>query len=84
LEDHERFIIEEIGEDGEPIAPAAHVRKFVSQCGVLVRDNIPITTQEWKKTKMEGVSYVDTRSKNTLFRKLLVNFTLPEPDKDDR
>jgi hypothetical protein len=55
-------------------------KKCVSQYGVLVRDNIPSTTQEWKKTNMEGVSYVDTRSKNTLFRKLLVNFTLPEPE----
>ena len=84
MEDHERFTITEIAEDGEPIAPAAHARKFVSQCGVLVRDSIPITTQEWKKTKTEGVTYVDKRSKITLFRKLLVNFTLPEPDEDDR
>jgi hypothetical protein len=58
-------------------------KKCVSQYGVLVRDNIPSTTQEWKKTNMEGVSYVDTRSKNTLFRKLLVNFTLPEPTQDE-
>ena len=84
MEDHESFTITEIAEDGEPIAPAAHARKFVSQCGVLVRDNIPITTQEWKKTKTEGVTYVDTRSKITLFRKLLVNFTLPEPTQGER
>jgi hypothetical protein len=43
LEEHERYWIEEIGEDGEPIAPAVHASKFTRQYGVLVRDNIPIT-----------------------------------------
>jgi hypothetical protein len=45
LEEHERYKIEEIGEDGEPIAPVAHANKFVRQCRVLVRDNILITIQ---------------------------------------
>ena len=85
MEDHERCTIAEIAEDGEPIAPKAHAKKFVSQCGVIVRNTIPITTQEWKKpTNAEGVTYVDTRSKITLFRKLLVNFTLPKPTQDER
>jgi hypothetical protein len=53
LEEHERYRIEEIGEDGKPIAPTAHANKFTRQCGVLFRDNIPITIREWKKTKME-------------------------------
>jgi hypothetical protein len=43
LEEHERYRIEEIGEDGKPIAPMAHASKFTRQCGVLVRDNISIT-----------------------------------------
>jgi hypothetical protein len=43
LEEHEWYMIEEIGEDGKPIAPAAHGNKFTRQCRVLVRDNIPIT-----------------------------------------
>jgi hypothetical protein len=46
LEEHERYWIEEIGEDGEPIAPAAHTIKFTRQCRVLVRDNFPITLRE--------------------------------------
>jgi hypothetical protein len=66
LEEHERYRIEEIGEDGEPIAPAAHASKFTRQCGVLVRDNIPITIREWKKTKTEPVNYVCKRLKNML------------------
>jgi hypothetical protein len=69
LEEHERYRIKEINEDGELIAPAAHTN-------MLVRDNIPITIREWKKTKMEPVSYVHKRFKNMLWKKLMVNFTL--------
>jgi hypothetical protein len=78
LEEHERYQIEEIGEDGEPIAPMAHVNKFTRQCRVLVRDNIPITIREWKKTNTEPISYVRKRLKNMLWKKLMVSFTLPE------
>jgi hypothetical protein len=73
LEEHERYRIKEIGEDGEPIAPAAHANKFVIQCGVLVRDNILITIGEWKNTKTEPVSFVEKRFKNMLWKKLMVN-----------
>jgi hypothetical protein len=52
LEEHDHRI-KEIGEDGEPISPMVHANKFTRQCGVLVRDNIPITIREWKKTKTE-------------------------------
>jgi hypothetical protein len=51
LEEHERYRIEEIGEDGEPIAPAAHISKFTRQCGVLVRDNIPITFENRRRQR---------------------------------
>jgi hypothetical protein len=84
LEEHERYRIEEISEDGEPIAPAAHANKFTRQCGVLVRDNIPITIREWKKTKTEPVSYICKRLKNMLWMKLMVNFTLPEAPEVDQ
>jgi hypothetical protein len=84
LEEHERYRIKEIGEDGEPIAPAAHANKFTRQYGVLVRDNIPITIQEWKNTKTESVSYVHRRFKNMLWKKLMVYFTLPAAPEVDR
>jgi hypothetical protein len=84
LEEHERYRIEEIGEDGKPIAPMAHANKFTRQCRVLVRDNIPITLQECKKTKTEPVSYVRKRLKNILWKKLMVNFTLPSVLEVDR
>jgi len=77
LGDNQRFKIEEVAEDGEPIAPAQHARLFVNQCGVILRDNIPITTQEWNKPKADGVSYVDDRSKDMLWNKLMTHFTLP-------
>jgi hypothetical protein len=68
LEEHERYRIKEIGKDGEPIALAAYGSKFVIQCGVLIRDNIPITIREWKKTKTEPVSFVEKRFKNMLWK----------------
>jgi hypothetical protein len=86
LEEHERYRIEEIGKDGEPTAPTAHASKFIRQCGLLVRDNIPIIIREWKKTKTEPINYVRKRLKNMLWMKLMVNFTLlaaPEVDQNE-
>ena len=55
-----------------------NANKFVHQCGVVVRDNVAISIQEWNKPKkLEGVSYVDDRSKNDLWDKLIAHFTLP-------
>jgi hypothetical protein len=60
LGDDIKFNIDEVAEDGEPIAPEQNARKFINQCGVIVRDNIPITIREWNKPKVDrGVSYVD-------------------------
>jgi hypothetical protein len=73
-----RFKIEEVAEDGEPIAAAKNAKLFVSQCGVIVRDNIPITVREWRKPKVDGVSYVEDRSKEDLRNTLMAHFTLPE------
>ena len=66
--------------NGRPLQPSEHVTKFINQCGVLARDNIPITVHEWKKPKdSAGVRYVSDRSKEDLWRKLMENFNLP-PD----
>ena len=80
--DHQRFTIDEVTKDEEPIAPTKHVKLFVNQCGVVVRDNIPITTREWNKPKADGVSYVDQRSKDFLWNTLMTHFTLP-PEEDE-
>ena len=84
MEGHQRFSIEEIAEDGQPIVPIQHARLFVNQCGAIVRDTIPITIQEWNKPKkaVDGVSYVDQRSKDLLWETLMAHFNLP-PEYDE-
>ena len=80
--DHERFRIDQVAADNRPIAPTDVANKFVKQCGVIVRDYIPITIREWHKPKAEGVSYVGPKGKENLWKKLMVNFTLPAPEVD--
>ena len=50
------------------------------QCGVTVRDTVPISVQEWKPAKVAGVSYVNERLKDVLWDKLIAHFTLPVLD----
>ena len=38
-----RFIITEVAPDGEPTIPEAAAKKYIRQCGSLVRDHIPIS-----------------------------------------
>jgi hypothetical protein len=79
LGDGIKYNIDEVAEDGEPIAPVQNARKFIYQCRVIVRDNIPITIREWNKPKEDReVSYVDERSKNLLWDTLMSHFNLPE------
>ena len=73
--------IEVVSPDGKPLLPRANANKFVHQCGVIVRDNVLISVQEWNKpAKVEGVSYVDNRLKDVLWDKLIAHFTLPVLD----
>ena len=65
---------------GKPVLPKKNVTTFVHQCGVVVRNNVPICIQEWnqpKKEGMENVSFVNKRLKDVLVEKLLANFILP-------
>ena len=79
LQEGVKFNIDVISLSGVPVGPKSHADKFVGQCGVIVRDQIPISTQEWHKPK-EGrlVSFVDERAKNRLWDTLISHFTLPE------
>jgi hypothetical protein len=77
----ERFTIEEIAPDGQPIAPKRTKDTFVHQCGVVVRDSVPISIQEWNKKKDPEVSYVQDRLKDDLWNSLMTNFSLP-PEED--
>lgn len=74
-----RFIISHVSELGEPLQSREHARKFVNQCGVLVRDNILIHIREWKKSIEDfPVSYVPDREKDELGEGLMAHFQLPE------
>jgi hypothetical protein len=75
-----RYRIEVVGVDGEPQAPDDVAKKFVKQCGVLVRDYIPITVQEWNRPSSDGVPFVGDVAKDKLFDRLMINFLLPRPD----
>ncbi|KAK1686030.1 hypothetical protein QYE76_046878 [Lolium multiflorum] len=55
LTDGVRFDIVEIDHNGRPTAPEKAVKLFISQCGVVVRDCIPITVRDWHKPKAEEV-----------------------------
>ena len=77
----ERFTITEVARDGQPIAPKRTKDTFVHQCGVVVRDSVPISIQEWNKKKDPGVSYVHDRQKDDLWNSLMTNFSLP-PEED--
>ena len=83
----ERYKIEIIAEDGRPILPVTHATVFISQCGVVVRDSIPITVQDWNKPKTDGrrsaASFVDDRAKDNLWKMLMANFTLPSQNEED-
>ena len=43
----ETYTIEVVSATGRPLEPEAHYTKFINQCGVVVRDSVPITVQEW-------------------------------------
>ena len=79
----ETFEITAIARDGKPIEPIRTRDAFRAQCGVLVRDKIPISIQQWLKPKNEDpeVSYVSDMQKEDLWTTLKANFTLP-PEED--
>jgi hypothetical protein len=81
LRQDERFTITEVTKDGQPIAPKRTKDTFVHQCGVVVRDSVPISIQEWNKKKDPEVSYVQDRLKDDLWTSLMTNFSLP-PEED--
>ena len=78
----ERFTITAIARDGQPIEPLWNKKEFTTQCGILVRDMIPISIELWNQPKDEElqVSFVEDRQKADLWKALKVNFTLPEED----
>ena len=76
----ERLIIEKLYRSGKPAWPIKTTTKFTSQCGVVVRDLVPISIQEWNEPAKEnkdsqcGVSFVSEWFKEALFKKLMTHF----------
>ena len=65
--------------NGEPCEPEKNARSFVNQCGVIVRENVPINIQEWNQLKKDkSASFVSNRLKDFLWTKLISFFTLPD------
>ena len=62
--------------------PSGPRKKFNAQCGVLVRDMIPISIEQWLKPKDKDsqVSYVSNRQKANLWTALQENFTFPSEE----
>ena len=80
MDGNQRFTIEETDDSGELITLEKHWRMFVNQCEVIFRDNLPITIQEWNKSKKPGEesnSYVTDDAKDDLWQKLIEHFILP-------
>ena len=82
MKDREKFRNEAVRVDGRPMEPKKAADKFICQAGVLVREQILIIIEYWNKPKKGDGTFVDDRSKETLWNSLLVNFTLP-PEKDE-
>ena len=80
LKEGVKYNIEAIRPNGEPFAPKKIADKFVRQCGVLVKDQLPISLQEWREPSKPrpGVTFVDGRQKQLLWETLMEHFTLPD------
>ena len=72
-----RYIIPKVAPDGEPIAPEVAVKKYIRQCGCLVRDHIPISFRLWKANNpSEQRDAVPEREKEWLWWELKKHFTV--------
>ena len=80
LKEGVKYNIEAVRPNGEPLAPKKIADKFVRQCGVLVKDQLPISLQEWREPAKPrpGVTFVDDRQKHLLWETLMEHFTLPD------
>lgn len=65
-----RFIVTEVSETGEPLAPHNSVAPYKTACGVIVRDKVPVTYRRWKD--------VPDTLKDDLWTELMESFEFPE------
>ena len=79
LLDGAKLSIDEVSIKGKPEKPDGIYTKYVAQCGVFVRDMVPITVAEWNEPKKTnfGAKYLEQRIKDTLWESILSSFSLP-------
>ena len=75
-----KYNIEATKPNGEPSKPKKIADKFIRQCGVLVKDQLPISLQEWREPAKPrpDLTFVDDRQKSLLWDTLMEHFTLPD------
>ena len=70
------YHITEVSEIGRPVAPKKITNKYVSQCGAIVRDNVPISYRFWKGSA-DNPHVVPDAQKDLLWNDVLLHFTFP-------
>ena len=68
LKEGVKYNLDSIEASGEPLTPKNIANKFIRQCGVLVKDQLPIKLQEWREPAKPrpDVTFVDKNQKDLL------------------